>query len=76
MRLFLKDAEDALAVIKVLEDWICKWGERDIELLPPRKDISRNEHGALVWITKREADKDLPLLNDVGFFSDNKRCHS
>jgi hypothetical protein len=66
VRRSLKEAEDILAVVKVLESWISQWGKRDIRLLPSKKDIAKNEHGVLVLKAKeKEIHRDLPPLPKV-----------
>lgn len=66
LRHSLKDAENILAVVKVLENWIDQWGKRDIRLLPSKKDVAKNEHGVLVLKAKeKEVHRDLPPLPKV-----------
>lgn len=66
LRHSLKDAENILAVVKVLENWIAQWGKRDIRLLPSKKDVAKNEHGVLVLKAKeKEVHRDLPPLPKV-----------
>ena len=69
MRRSLKDPDDLLTVIKILEMWINRWSKRDIRLLPPKKEVSKNEHGVQVVKEKRkEVNKDSPPLDKVGLF--------
>lgn len=69
MRRSLKDADDILAVMKVLEMWINQWSKRDVKLLPSKKEVSKNEHGVQVLKKKgKEINKDLPPLNKVHIF--------
>ena len=67
MRRSLKDPDDLLAVIKNLEMWVNQWSKRDVNLLPSKKQLSKNEHGVLV-LKVREVNTDLPPLNNVGLF--------
>ncbi|RDB20161.1 hypothetical protein Hypma_012958 [Hypsizygus marmoreus] len=60
----LKEAEDILAVLNVLADWITKWSKREVKLLPSKKDMSKNEAGIPVLNT-REVNRDLPPLKSV-----------
>jgi gephyrin len=67
MRRSLKDADDLLAVVKVLEMWVNQWSKRDVKLLPSKKELSKNEQGVRVLKMKgKEVNKDLPPLNKVG----------
>ncbi|KAF5387687.1 hypothetical protein D9615_000759 [Tricholomella constricta] len=69
MRQYFKEAEDILAVLKVLETWLKQWAKRDVKLLPSKKDLSKNEHGVPVL---REQEKDIhcdlpPLAKVLAF---------
>jgi hypothetical protein len=71
MRRSLKDPDDLLAVVKVLEMWVRQWVKRDVNLLPSKKEVSKNEHGVEVLKAKgKEVNKDLPPFNKVDFFPD------
>lgn len=70
LRHSLKDAEDILAVVKVLHNWIDQWGKRDVRLLPSKKDVAKNEHGVVVLKAKeKEVHRDLPPLSKVNHTS-------
>ncbi|KAG5648709.1 hypothetical protein DXG03_000056 [Asterophora parasitica] len=65
LRVYFKEAEDILAVLKVLEIWLKQWTKRDVKLLPSKKDLSKNEHGVPVLKEKEEVHGDLPALPKV-----------
>jgi hypothetical protein len=70
IRRCLKDPDDLLALLKVLEGWVNQWGKRDVKLFPSKKEVSTNEHGVHVLKTKgKEVNTDLPPLNKVLFFT-------
>jgi hypothetical protein len=35
IRQHLKDPEDLVCLLTVIEEWISTWGEREVEMLPP-----------------------------------------
>lgn len=62
----MRQAEDVLCVVQVLDDWITKWGQTPVKLLPNKKEVSMNEHGVPVVKQKEKSErKDLPPLNKV-----------
>ncbi|KAG5635014.1 hypothetical protein H0H81_012717 [Sphagnurus paluster] len=66
MRHFLREDENVLAVLVVLEGWLNQWSKREIKLLPSKKDVLKNEHGVLVLKQKdKEVNRDLPPLPQV-----------
>ncbi|KAF8076806.1 hypothetical protein FPV67DRAFT_1472732 [Lyophyllum atratum] len=66
IRLYFKEAEDSLAVLKVLGNWIKQWSKRNVRLLPSKKDISKNEHGVLIMKEReRDVSSELPPLSNV-----------
>jgi len=66
MRHSLRDAEDILCILKVIENWILRWMSKDIRMLPSKKDIKNDEHGIPVFKPRaKEEHKDLPPLEKV-----------
>ena len=62
----LRDAEDILCVLKVIENWILRWMSKDIRILPSKKDVKNDEHGIPVFKPRVKEDrKDLPSLEKV-----------
>ena len=70
IRRSFNNAEDALYVLRVIEQWVNRWSTLEFNLLPANKEVSRNEHGVVVLKKKEKAaKKDLPPLNDVSLLS-------
>ncbi|KAH0588051.1 hypothetical protein H2248_006781 [Termitomyces sp. 'cryptogamus'] len=66
IRRSLKEAEDIYAVLRVLENWIKQWSNRDPRLVPSKKDIVKNPHGIFIIKEKeKEGTRDLPSLPNV-----------
>jgi len=66
IRKHLQDADDVICILDVLESWIATWGTKEVRLLPPKKSISKNEHGVLVSKPSEKGDKGgLPPLIKV-----------
>ncbi|KAG6916470.1 hypothetical protein DXG01_006664 [Tephrocybe rancida] len=66
MRRSLKEAEDNLAVLRVLENWNKQWTKRDFKLLPSKKDIIKDAHGVPVLKEKdQEGARGLPTHSNV-----------
>ena len=63
IRRSLKDADDVLAVVKVLEQWVNRWSMRDANLLPSKREGSENGHGVQVLEKRKE---DFPPLKNAG----------
>lgn len=66
IRRSLKEAEDICAVLRVLENWIKQWSNRESRLMPSKKDIVKNSRGVFIVKEKeKEGTRDLPSLSNV-----------
>ncbi|KAG6812938.1 hypothetical protein H0H92_015258 [Tricholoma furcatifolium] len=66
IRRSLKEADDILAVLRILEGWTKQHSLRNVRLLPSNKDLVKNAHGVFVVKEKeKEVGGDLPPLLDV-----------
>lgn len=67
-RTYIKEAEDLMAVLEVLNTWLVRRTKMDERLLPSKKDLRKTEQG--VWVVVgRKSDKkkkeDIPSLEKV-----------
>ncbi|KAJ7243378.1 hypothetical protein B0H12DRAFT_1236417 [Mycena haematopus] len=67
----LKQPEDMVAVLEILDDWIRRWRGAEIIALPPKKSVRKNEDGIVVlndgW---QKDDSDVahpPLIQVLSF---------
>ncbi|KAG6856986.1 hypothetical protein H0H87_011080 [Tephrocybe sp. NHM501043] len=66
LRRSLKEAEEILPVLRILENWTKQWTKRDIKLLPSKKEIVKDTHGIPVLKKQTtEGTRDLPSLPNV-----------
>ena len=67
-RTYMKEAEDLMAVLQLLNTWLVRRSKMDERLLPTKKDLRKTEQG--VWVVVgRKGDKDkkedIPSLEKV-----------
>jgi hypothetical protein len=67
-RTHMKEAEDTMAVLEILNTWLIRRTNMDERLLPSKKDLRKTEQG--VWVVVgRKSDKkkeeDIPSLEKV-----------
>ena len=67
-RTYIKEAEDLVAVLQILNNWIVRRSNMEERLLPTKKDLRKTEQG--VWVVVgRRGDKtkkeDIPPLEKV-----------
>ncbi|KAG6844894.1 hypothetical protein H0H93_016322, partial [Arthromyces matolae] len=68
IRRSLNEAEDIFVVLKLLDSWVKQWSNRDVRLLPSKRDLGKNAHGAVVLKEKekgKEGASDLPSLSSI-----------
>lgn len=64
----LRSAEAVNSVAQILDEWLKKVQSQEVKLLPSRRDITKNEHGAFVVkkdIVKSKPVHDLPTMGQV-----------
>ncbi|KAL0577449.1 hypothetical protein V5O48_004518 [Marasmius crinis-equi] len=69
LRRYLADVDDVACLLDVLDGWIAQWTARELQLLPSKKLLDKNEHGVVVVKTEnKKAEVSLPPLAEVLFF--------
>lgn len=68
---YLKQPEDVVAVLEVLEGWVGRWKTAEVIALPSKKSLGKDDHGVTVlkdgW--QKEDGAVYPPLIKVGFCS-------
>ncbi|KAF9450156.1 hypothetical protein P691DRAFT_665850 [Macrolepiota fuliginosa MF-IS2] len=67
-RLYLRTPEAITAIAQILDEWMRKVQAQEVKLLPSKKDVVKNEHGALVIkedAAKPKAASDLPSIDKI-----------
>lgn len=67
IRRYLSDPSDTVAILQVLENWMAVWKAKESRLIPSKKTLGKNEHGAVVLVVSQDEKVigDLPLLSQV-----------
>ena len=76
-RTYMKEAEDLMAVLQLLNTWLVRRSKMDERLLPTKKDLRKTEQG--VWVVVgRKSDKDkkedIPSLEKVNSTYVRRKC--
>jgi hypothetical protein len=68
-RTYMKEAEDLVAVLEVLNIWVVRRSKMDERLLPTKKDLRKTEQGVWVVVGRKveKAKEDIPPLKKVKF---------
>jgi hypothetical protein len=71
-RQHLRDAEDVIAIMGVLENWITAWHEQPSQLGPVTGDVRKNEQGIFVVQTLSSSTPETPDIDKVSIISNRK----
>jgi hypothetical protein len=71
-RQHLRDAEDVIAIMGALEDWITAWHEQPSQLGPAAGDVRKNEQGIFVVQTLLSTTRETPDIDKVCILSNRK----
>ncbi|EEB87189.1 hypothetical protein MPER_15562 [Moniliophthora perniciosa FA553] len=69
LKRYLVDVDDIVCLLGVLDGWISQWTPRELQLLPSKKLLDKNEHGVIVVKPEQEKRADtIPPLAEVPFY--------
>ncbi|KAG7097458.1 hypothetical protein E1B28_004802 [Marasmius oreades] len=72
LKRYMKDVDDVVCLLDVLDSWIGLWTSKELQLMPSKKLLEKNEFG-IVTVKGRDkentkGDTGVPALSEVLFF--------
>ncbi|KAF9266181.1 hypothetical protein L218DRAFT_956557 [Marasmius fiardii PR-910] len=69
LKRYMKDVDDVVCLLGVLDTWIGLWTSRELQLMPSKKLLEKNQFGVVVVKgDNKKSDMKIPSFKEVLFF--------